>query len=224
MLQPDTDLSQFKQQVLTAPIPAMTTASGQSLPPSLATLLMGLLVRNPQDRLRNVDQLELLLEQSRVELLNATWSAPNTLTSKSLPDPVATDLSRKDGVDEPARKESAPGGIRNWWMEICIVLIAGLAFGFYYRSTHPAPVVPIIEQDSVSSQPPGRGQSAGKSSANGTPITNGKGLDEAKKGGADTVNQVSPESGHSLKSSVDSTQNAGPVADSTAVVPPDSTD
>lgn len=49
------DLIRFMQQVLTAPMPVFTTASGQPLPPSLATLLQCLLARNPQDRLSNSD-------------------------------------------------------------------------------------------------------------------------------------------------------------------------
>ena len=143
VLQTETGLASFMQQVLTAPMPAPTLPSRQSLPASLITLLTGLLTRDPQKRLRNINQLELLLEQSRVEQLKAKWvgeilpvSAPKTVTG-----PVVTALAATKTVAEPEieQVEESIGNGWQWWGLGGLVVAAGLVFGLYTRSVQQAP-------------------------------------------------------------------------------------
>ena len=150
VLQDETGLAWFMQQVLTAPMPAPSLPSGQLLPPSLTTLLTSLLVRKPSDRLRNTDQVELLLEQSRVELLRnrSAQSSPISLT-QTVAGPVATSAvatpSRAGNVThepEPVgRQVVEPAGGVNWtfWGSATTVLAIGLAFGLYSRQPRQPP-------------------------------------------------------------------------------------
>ena len=136
VLHDEAGLAQFMQQVLTAPMPEPVSPSGQSLPPSLATLIASLLVRNPTDRLRNPDQLELLLEQSRVEHLKANWSAqtPPT-TTRTVAGPASVVPNTVEIADEPeyAPMAETVGSNWRWWGSALLVLAVGGAIGLYSR-------------------------------------------------------------------------------------------
>jgi eukaryotic-like serine/threonine-protein kinase len=141
VLQNETGLAQFMQQVLSAPLPNIKLATGQLLPPSLATLLRGLLTRDPQTRLRNTNQMELLLEQSRVEYL-ANWSEQNPPVpiTKTVAGPVVAPVVTERIDNEPQEElvEEAGRNSWQWWGVGGLVLAAGLAFGLYSYSTRPS--------------------------------------------------------------------------------------
>jgi hypothetical protein len=217
------NLAQFKQQVLNAPIPAMTTASGHTLPPSLTTLLMGLLVRNPQDRLRNVDQLELLLEQSRVELLNATWSVPAMSADKAIPAGTTTETAVTAALVEEGKPASG-GSRKNWWVEIGIVLLVMLAFGFYYRTAHKSPNEPVIEKESETHKAADRSK-AGTKLADTTMESDRQKKGEGREGNAAADSAIeTTDTRNPLKRTTDSSSSVNPEPDSSVVVQPDSTD
>ena len=225
VLHNERELIPFMQQVLTAPMPVFTTASGQPLSPSLATLLMCLLARNPQDRLGNVDQLELLLEQSRVEQLNAIWSAANGPTTRTEADPLLPVMNAD--VDEPVdgQLKQPVSRKRKWWVELCILLAAGLAFGLYSRTVRQQPDHSAVEKDSIASiseKMPERPKLRTKSAVIAPINQEEKELNVEKNTAMDTVSQVSAEPAYSPIPAADSTQMDRPAADSVVVVPPDS--
>lgn len=221
------ELIPFMQQVLTAPMPVFTTASGQPLSPSLATLLMCLLARNPQDRLGNVDQLELLLEQSRVEQLNAIWSAATGPVTRTEADPLLPVMNAGADVDEPGdgQLKQPVSRKRKWWVELCILLAAGLAFGLYSRTVRQQPDDSVIEKDSIAStsgKMPERPKLRTKSTVVAPINREEKELNSEENTEVDTVSQVSAEPVYPPKSTVDSVRIDRPVADSVVVAPPDS--
>ncbi len=232
ILHNETGLAKFMQQVLMAPLPKFATAQGQPLPPSLATLLMCLLARNPQDRLCNIDQLELLLEQSRVEQLNATWSIPEEPepVKKSVVDPVIPVANADDQIDEPVERQTkqTAGGIRKWWVEICIVIAAALAFGLYNRKMHNLPDSPAVENDSISRSMPERNKPNTKSVGITPDISEEEANTEVNteiNAKEDTVSQVSAEPVEQPPTDSTARDNPirdNPIVDSAAVAPPDS--
>ncbi|GAB2579498.1 serine/threonine protein kinase [Spirosoma areae] len=221
-------LSQFRQQVLTAPLPVFTTPTGLPLPPSLATLLMCLLARNPQDRLHSVDQLELLLEQSRVEQLNASWSTPNVPLTKIESNSVMTVLDGGKGIDEPVDGLPKPtfSRLRKWWVEICIVLAAGLAFSLYNRTMPQLPGDLDVGKDSVSGKMPERNKVNSKSAVVKPLINkeeNEKEINMEKNAEMDTIHPVKAEPVYQPNLPADSNEINRSVSDSVIVIPPDST-
>lgn len=220
VLQNEMGLARFMQQVLTAPMPSPVLPSGQSLPASLITLLTGLLTRDPQKRLSNTDQMELLLEKSRVEQLQANWPGPPPPVRPIKPafKPVSTALPSARTVAAP-RKDSpqeSGGSGWQWWGLGGMVLTAGLAFGLYTYTNRQSPVDPVTSTDSTITMP-----------ADSTPVDNGFG--EVK---ADTVakpvdkqavnEQTVLETAPALPA--DSTINSGvPPLDSVTVMSPDTT-
>ena len=222
ILHNETGLAQFMQQVLMAPLPKFITVSGQPLPPSLATLLMCLLARNPQDRLCNIDQLELLLEQSRVEQLNATWSIPEELMTKATVDPVMPVENADDQIDAPVNRQTKQpvGGIRRWWVEICIVIAAALAFGLYSSKVSRLPGSQVVENDSISRNMP-ESDKPNMKSVDITPgINEEKEINTEINTKEDTVSQVSTEPVE--QPPTDSTARDNVIDDSAVAVPPDS--
>lgn len=145
VLQNETGLAQFMQQVLTAPLPPMTLSNGEPLPPSLETLLRGLLTRDPQQRLQNADELELLLEQSRVEYLQASRGQKQPVqkaqpTNKStLAGPTAAAaapvLAPTPTEPEDILVEETSGNSWQWWGLGGLVAAIALAFFIYTRAT-----------------------------------------------------------------------------------------
>ena len=224
VLHTETGLAQFMQQVLTAPLPKFTTALGQPLPPSLATLLMCLLARNPQDRLCNIDQLELLLEQSRVEQLNATWSLPEESATKSVVDPVMPVVDANDQVDEPTDRQTKQpvGGIRKWWVEIFIVLAAILAFALYNRKMHQLPDSSATETDSISREMPERNKPSAKSAEIMPEVSEDQDINTETTTTEDTESQVNTEPVEQPPTATDSTAGEKATADSAVVAQPDS--
>ncbi|RYF65654.1 MAG: serine/threonine protein kinase, partial [Cytophagaceae bacterium] len=154
VLHHENGLGGFMNQVLTAPIPAPVLPNGQALPPSLGTLLMALLTRNPANRLRNPDQLELLLEQSRVEHLKASRSGqplPNSF-HQTVAGPVTA--SPAPVYDEAPYEDNVPdddSGISSgtWWGIGGIVVAIGLAAGLYMYSDRETPADSANQIDST---------------------------------------------------------------------------
>jgi len=220
VLQNEMGLAQFMQQVLTAPMPSPVLPSGQSLPASLITLLTGLLTRDPQKRLRNTDQMELLLEKSRVEHLQANWSgqAPPVRTIKPQFKPVIAAMSATRAVAEPkvALGEESGGSGWQWWGLGGIVLAAGLAFGLYAYSNRQMPTDTITPTDSAAVMP-----------TDSIPFDDGRREVEFDAVAKPVEKQISgeesaPETAPVLP--VDSTAKSGiSPADSVAVMPPDTT-
>ena len=222
VLHDETGLARFMQQVLTAPMPAPAIPSGQSLPPSLATLLTSLLVRNPADRLRNTNQLELLLEQSRVEQLRANWSAqtPPT-TTKTVAGPVRIETNVVPVANEP--EDVRPVGsswawLNSWaWWGITGLVLTTLAYGFYSRQPR---------------EPQGVFQNPGATVRTETtyqPTTDSAQADTEEDTGLPTTAesddevQVTAEPTYQIRADSANTGTSTTVADSVAAVPPDTT-
>ena len=161
VLHHENGLGGFMNQVLTAPIPKPTLPSGQPLPPSLGTLLMSLLARSPQTRLRNPDHLELLLEQGRVEYLRANQltrptpvlheqTVAETVTSSELTVPVPTRTYVSESPLEPASVPSHEASLSSttWWGIGGIVVAIGIAAGLYVYSDRETPTPPGTQIDS----------------------------------------------------------------------------
>lgn len=213
-LRDETGLAQFMQQVLTAPLPAPTLTAGQPLPPGLTTLLTRLLTRTPADRLCDPDELELLLEQSRVEWLRAGRSAPAPpVMNQTVAGPVASaalPAVRDEPLTEPSRQSNQTG-----WVVGALVLTAvliALAFGLSQRTVRPAVSPPTVQTDSSVQQttnPP----------LTDADSTGGFGMEST---GPDAVpaDDAGPES--ATQAAADSASGMT-TADSATVIPPDST-
>ena len=152
-LQNEMGLAQFMQQVLTAPLPEPVLSTGQPLPPSLHALLTHLLVRNPQDRLHDPDELELLLEQGRVEWLKASRSAvmPPASQTRTVVGPVATAPAATAVYEEPAEELPQRSNLTGWiaGAAVLAVLLAVLVFGFLRPSTRSPMNSPTVRTDST---------------------------------------------------------------------------
>ena len=222
VLHEEAGLAQFMQQVLTAPMPEPVSPSGQSLPPSLAALLSSLLVRNPAGRLRNTDQLELLLEQSRVEQLKANWSAqapPTIRTTVAGPVPVTPAVEVVDDPEDTPMAETVDSSWK-WWGSALLVLTVGGAIGLYSRvPREPQPSNrPTVQTDS---RPPTTTDSTqfDIESTTTTPTTT-----EAVNEEVDTENQTNadPEPVYRITADSINTDAITTVTDSVAVMPSDS--
>lgn len=219
VLQNEKGLAQFVQQVLTAPLPSLTLPTGQPLPPSLATLLTGLLTRNPQTRLRNTDQIELLLEQSRVEQLQAKWlgQTPPVSTTKTMAGPAVTPAVRGPITNEPM--DDVVGETHStswqWWGIGGLVLAAVLAFWLYTRSANLVSTGSATPVDSMATMPADSTQIDAEAVFDST-STNGP-MDEGA-----TEEQTLTESTPQMPGD-SSTNNGVVVPDSVPAIPPDST-
>ena len=220
VLHDETGLAKFMQQVLTAPMPPLTRPSAEPLPPSLTALLTGLLARNPNERLRDTNQMELLLEQSRVELLKADWLTQMAPVSKvrTMAGPVATPAA--DLANEPEDGQPANVGRvvdRGWigWVVAGIVL-AVLAFGLYTRQAS--------QSSSGKSSAPTEAEfrTAAPDSTQADTATDG--LSAGTESSDEEVIQSPPDTEPVYQQTTDSTDNRTTtvVADSAAVTPPDS--
>jgi serine/threonine protein kinase len=225
-LQKETEPEQFIEQVLTAPMPVFSTASGEPLPSSLVTLLMALLVRNPQDRLQNVAQLELQLKQSQVEQLNTAWSATKRPTNGNVAKEATAGVNGQ-GENEilpDSRARPVAKGIRRWWLEIIVVSATVLVIGSYFRTVHHSTDEPVIDKASVIREVPTPKKNSAKSEA-GIPLGNGEEnansvvseMEEVN----DTVNQRSIKPTGEPNSLPDSAARSQVLTDSTVVIPPD---
>lgn len=152
VLHHENGLGGFMNQVLTAPIPTPVLPNGQALPPSLGTLLMALLTRNPANRLRNPDQLELLLEQGRVEHLKASRAAqpvPNSY-NQTVAGPVAATVYNEQPYEEADVPDEETGiSSGTWWGIGGIVAALGLAAGLYMYSDRETPANSANQIDST---------------------------------------------------------------------------
>ncbi|GAB3641160.1 serine/threonine-protein kinase [Spirosoma arcticum] len=222
VLQDETGLARFMQQVLTAPMPTPVLLSGQPLPSSLATLLTSLLVRNPADRLQNTNQLELLLEQSRVEQLKANWSihTPPTIAI-TVAGPVVTatyDTAVANEPEDVPTSETVSSSGNWWWAAAGVALAIGLAFGLYnFMHRQPANVI----RDTGSTVQPGPDSQTTPDSAlydteSAAVDSNATGLND----GEDREIQVTADPTYQI--SVDSSASGEAVPDSVATMPPDS--
>ncbi len=220
VLQNETGLAQFMQQVLTAPMPDMELPTGQPLPPSLATLLSGMLTRDPQTRLRNTDQMELLLEQSRVEHLkaNRTGQNPTMSTTKTIAGSVVAPAITDSRVDESQGEGVEDSGGSGWlgWGVGGLILAAGLAFGLYTYSTRQATSDSAMPVDSTATTLMDSLQTENQPSVDSSTV-NEPVQDEAT-GGEETPTETAP------PLPADSTATGGVASpDSASVMPPDST-
>ncbi|CAN5289349.1 hypothetical protein BH09BAC4_BH09BAC4_35060 [soil metagenome] len=115
----------FMSQVLRTAPPALSLPSGQFLPPSLNLLLNWTLVKEPAERLSDVTELALLLNQANVELLQANRSGnrptpigPSTRT-QTAPSPVSSPPAESY---EPAY-EDEPSTSRGWVILLGLVVL-----------------------------------------------------------------------------------------------------
>lgn len=218
VLHHENGLGGFMNQVLTAPIPIPTLPSGQALPPSLGTLLMSLLTRNPNDRLRDPDQVELLLEQGRVELLRANrMGQPVPLSRQQTvagPVPVLVDEQPGYADDVPETDETGLSS-STWWGIGGIVLAIGLATSLYIYSDREPSATPTNPIDSTMLMQPGVTPFRTDSSNVG-PTS-----DETEQTET-TDEQSSPEPAQSPP--VDTSSRQSTVIDSTTTMPADSTE
>jgi eukaryotic-like serine/threonine-protein kinase len=155
VLHHENGLGGFMNQVLTAPVPAPVLPSGQPIPPSLGTLLLSLLTRNPSERLRDPDQLELLLEQSRVEHLRANRTGQSLPVSRhqTVAGPIISSPGtsnevqyQQTDVPEPDNQTLSSGA---WWGIGGIILAIGLAAGLYIYSDREIPETTNDQIDST---------------------------------------------------------------------------
>ncbi|MEZ0610080.1 serine/threonine-protein kinase [Fibrella sp. WM1] len=137
----DAGLAQFMNQVLTAPPPPPYLPDGQYVPPSLTEALRQMLAKNSAQRLDQADELELLLEQAKVELLranNAQFSRPAgatpvTASGTSPGWAVATPSPAPPIYDEataPVYEEDEPTDRTTWWFlgGVGVVAVGVLTF------------------------------------------------------------------------------------------------
>ncbi len=154
-LRDETGLAQFMSQVLTLPPPTLTLASGQFLPPSLRQLVQGLLTKLVDERIRDVDELELLLEQAKVEQLRANRTMlAGAVATPTPPRPVS--VTRPAPVAAPAVTDDeevvyeSRASSQTWWLVLLAVLVAGgaLAFIWHTRSTRQPMPTSTVSVDS----------------------------------------------------------------------------
>lgn len=128
-------IASFMNQVLTSAPPLLQTQE-QAIPPSLDELVIWLLVKDPAQRLSDVNELRVLLGQANVEQWKASHAGDRPAFTRSRT--MAAPLSATPLVEPPrplAQKEEPPtGGNWNWAALAGIVVAAGIAFFFYYRS------------------------------------------------------------------------------------------
>lgn len=215
VLHHENGLGGFMNQVLTAPIPRPTLPTGQPLPPSLGTLLMSLLTRNPADRLRDPDQVELLLEQSRVEHLKANrlgQPIPVSYSQTTAGPVAATDELSYETDNVP--DEEAGLSRATWWGIGGIVVAIGLAAGLYMYTDRETPASSTTPIDSTMLMQPGTLQ-LDSDSTRMTPADEAPSEETTdEQTGTEPVQQTPPDT---------STRQQAP-ADSTATMPPDSTE
>ena len=225
VLQDETGLAWFMRQVLTAPLPAPALPSGQPLPPSLTTLLASLLIRNPSDRLHNSDQVELLLEQSRVEQLRnrSGQNSPISLT-QTVAGPVVTSTYAGGVTHEPeptSQQLAEPVRSVNWtfWGSALTVLAVGLVFSLYSHQPRQSP--DTAQRTHSTAQTDSVYQTVDSAQTMTEPAAN---LPTAELNNEEAVdNQINTELPYSI--SADSTDSGSMtvVADSVASVPTDTT-
>lgn len=225
-VQKETEPEQFMEQVLTAPMPVFSTASGDPLPPSLVTLLRALLVRDPRDRLQNVAQLELQLELSQVEQLNTVWATTKLPMSRNVAKEVTAEVNGQGEADVLMASQARPvvRGIRRWWLELIVVAASVLVTGAYFRKVHHSPAKPAIDKNSIiqevsvpkktSIKSEGELRLGNRGEAN--PVIN------KQQEVDDTVSPDSIKPTGEPKSPLDSAASSQVLTDSTVVVSPDS--
>ncbi|WP_375445880.1 serine/threonine-protein kinase [uncultured Fibrella sp.] len=215
VLHHENGLGGFMNQVLTAPIPRPVLPSGQPLPPSLGTLLMSLLTRNPTDRLRDPDQVELLLEQSRVEQLKANRLGQPVPVSygQTTAGPVAATDEFSYETDNVPDQEAGLSRA-TWWGIEGIVVAIGLAAGLYMYTDRETPAASTTPIDSTMLMQPGTVQIDGDSTRM-TPVEEAPSEETTdEQTGTEPVQQTPADT---------SARQQAPV-DSTATMPPDSTE
>lgn len=219
VLHHENGLGGFMNQVLTAPVPPPTLPSGQALPPSLETLLMSLLTRNPATRLRNPDQLELLLEQSRVEHLKASRSGqpiqPLPVSrSQTLAGPVAAMLVSEpyyETDDVPEEETGISSG--TWWGIGGIVVAIGMAATIYIYSDRETPVRSATPIDSTMLMPSGSTSINPDSGKTAPVFTKPDAVPTDEQESAEPTQQLPPD-----------TSSSRTPPDSATTMPPDSTE
>ena len=83
-----TGIARFMSDVLRTPPPVLRLPSGQSVPPSLDTILEWILAKNPSARLRDVNELVLLLGQAQIEQIQGSRSNRASAASRTMAAPV----------------------------------------------------------------------------------------------------------------------------------------
>ena len=114
----------FMSQVLRTAPPALVLPSGQFLPPSLNLLLNWMLVKEPAERLSDVTELALLLNQANVELLQANRSGnrPTPVVPSTRTQMAPRPISQPAETYEPAY-EDEPSTSKGWAILLGIVVI-----------------------------------------------------------------------------------------------------
>lgn len=150
----DAGLAQFMNQVLTAQPAPPYLPDGQYVPPSLTEALRQMLAKNPAQRLDRADELELLLEQAKVELLranNAQFSrpggaipatAPGTSPNWAVTAPPPTPPIY-DEATPPVYEADEPTDRTTWWFLGGVGVVAAGVLTFVLinqnRPTDPFP-------------------------------------------------------------------------------------
>ena len=153
-------IATFMTQVLRNPPPALWLPSGQPVPPSLNTLVNWTLVKDPNDRLSDVNELTVLLGQASVEQLQAGRSGVRPVSAPPRAQTMASPVSASQATsypepmveDEPPRRSSGSG------VWIALILAVGLLIGFgiyYLKRQKPAqsttPSTSTIVDDTLNS-------------------------------------------------------------------------
>jgi len=123
-------IATFMGHVLRTPPPALLLPSGQNVPPSLDTLLEWALAKRPAERLRDVNELVLLLGQANVEQLQIGRSTDRraSVSSRTMAAPIQTPRAVEPTAPTP---DYEPARNLNGWIIglsiFIVVLLIGLA-------------------------------------------------------------------------------------------------
>ena len=124
-------IATFMGQVLRTPPPELLPPSGQYVPPSLNTLLDWMLVKNPAERLSDVNELVLLLGQANVEQLQAGRSPDRRapVSSRTMAAPVSVSQTPRPADSPITYDDEPPTSSINVWSIGLGILIAALFIG-----------------------------------------------------------------------------------------------
>ncbi|WP_338876157.1 serine/threonine-protein kinase [Spirosoma sp. SC4-14] len=143
-------IASFMNQVLTSAPPPLRTQE-QPIPPSLDELVHWLLVKDPAQRLSDVNELRVLLGQANVEQWKASHAGdrPSFTRSRMMSAPLpVTPLVEQPRPPAQEEEPTSTGSNWNWAALAGIIVAAGIAFFVYYRSQQIPPRVETRQDDS----------------------------------------------------------------------------
>ncbi|QMW04190.1 serine/threonine-protein kinase [Spirosoma foliorum] len=145
-------MATFMNQVLRTSPPELQLPSGQYLPPSLNTLLDWMLVKNPAERLSDVNELVLLLGQANVEQLQASRSGGRRapVSARTVAAPIAAPQTPRPVPSQPIYEEEPANSLTKWNIGLASLLVALLiGLAVIYTNRQKNKVSSTITPDST---------------------------------------------------------------------------